>query len=70
MVPDFAFTDRDGVRHRIADFRNRGALLDFWATWCAPCRAEAPVLAEVHRRFSDKGFVLIGVNTEIGRAHV
>jgi thiol-disulfide isomerase/thioredoxin len=61
-APDFAFTDLDGGRHRLADFRGQVVLLDFWAVWCGPCRAEAPVIAEVYARFKPQGFMVIGIN--------
>jgi thiol-disulfide isomerase/thioredoxin len=62
MAPDFAFADLDDGRHRLSDFRGRVVLLDFWATWCGPCRAEAPMIAEVYERYKDRGFVVIGIN--------
>jgi thiol-disulfide isomerase/thioredoxin len=62
MAPDFAFADLEGGRHRLMDFRGRVALLVFWATWCGPCRAEAPAIADVYERYKDQGFMVIGVN--------
>jgi len=62
VAPDFTFTDLDGLRHQLADFRGRVVLLVFWATWCGPCRAEAPTIAEVYHQFKDQGFVVLGVN--------
>jgi thiol-disulfide isomerase/thioredoxin len=62
VAPDFAFVDLDGGRHRLADFRGRVVLLVFWATWCGPCRAEAPTIAEVYERYKNQGLVVIGMN--------
>jgi peroxiredoxin len=62
LAPDFAFTDLDGGRHRLADYRGKVLFLVFWATWCGPCRAEAPAIAEVYRRFKDQGLIVVGVN--------
>lgn len=45
------------------DLRGRAVILDFWATWCGPCQAEAPILNKVAERYKDKGLVVIGVNT-------
>lgn len=61
-APEFTFTDLDGVSHRLADFRGRVVLLVFWATWCGPCRVEAPAIAEVYQQFKDQGLVVIGMN--------
>jgi len=62
LAPDFAFTDLAGDAHRLVDFRGRVMLLVFWATWCGPCRTEAPAIGELYRRFKDQGLVVIGMN--------
>jgi thiol-disulfide isomerase/thioredoxin len=61
-APDFGFVDLDGRRHRLSEFRGQVVLLDFWAVWCGPCRAEAPVIGEVFARFKSQGFMVIGIN--------
>lgn len=49
---------------RLGDLRGSAVLLDFWATWCAPCRMEAPIVDRVARRWHDKGVVVVGVNED------
>jgi thiol-disulfide isomerase/thioredoxin len=49
---------------RLSDLRGRAVLLDFWATWCGPCRAEAPIVDRVSRRWRDRGVVVVGVDTD------
>jgi len=48
----------------LSELRGSAVLLDFWATWCAPCRAQAPIVDQVSRRWHDKGVVVVGVNTD------
>jgi len=47
----------------LADLKGKPVVLDFWATWCGPCRAEAPILNKIAQRFKEKGLVVVGVNT-------
>ncbi len=58
---EIAWTDLEGREWTRAELEGRVVLLDFWATWCAPCLAELPHLKQLHERYSDRGFVLLGV---------
>jgi len=49
----------------LSELRGSAVLLDFWATWCAPCRAQAPIVDQLSRRWHDKGVVVVGVNTDL-----
>jgi len=52
----------DGRRHRLADYRGRVVLVNFWATWCAPCRAEMPSIERLRRSLEGEPFVVLAVN--------
>ena len=61
-APDFALADLQGTRRALADHRGKVVLLDFWATWCGPCRREMPIIQQLHERYAKKGLVVYGVN--------
>lgn len=54
----------DGALLDLYDLRGRASVLVFWATWCMPCRAEAPIINEVSRRWHDRDVVVLGINTD------
>jgi thiol-disulfide isomerase/thioredoxin len=53
LAPDFEISDFDGVRHRLSDYRGKPAYVNFWATWCGPCREELPEIQELLDRHED-----------------
>ena len=63
-APDFTLRDLRGNQVSLSDFRGQPVILNFWATWCMPCRAEIPYLEALHRKYKDQGAVIIGANTE------
>lgn len=64
VAPDFELKDLEGKRVSFKDFKGKVVLLNFWATWCAPCRAEMPSLENLYRSFKGKGLVVIGVSVD------
>jgi peroxiredoxin len=63
----FETTDIDGKSISPADYKGKVVLLDFWATWCAPCRAEMPHVKEVYAKYNHKGFEIIGISMDNNR---
>jgi thiol-disulfide isomerase/thioredoxin len=61
---DFAVTDLAGTPLKLADMKGQVVLVDFWGTWCPPCRAEIPHLIELYNAHKDKGFNIVGLNRE------
>ena len=67
-APGFALPDMDGGAATLGDYTGRVLLLNFWATWCLPCRAEMPWFVEFETAFADEGFAVLGVSVdETGR---
>jgi thiol-disulfide isomerase/thioredoxin len=63
-VPDFRFVDFNGNSRALGDFRGKYLLLDFWGSWCPPCRAEIPHAKEAYSRFRSRGFEILGMDYE------
>jgi cytochrome c biogenesis protein CcmG/thiol:disulfide interchange protein DsbE len=61
-----AFTVRDmnGAEVRLADFTGKAILLNYWATWCGPCKVEIPAFVELYDQYKDQGLVILGVSTD------
>jgi peroxiredoxin len=63
-APDFTLAARDGGTFRLADLKGQVVMLNFWATWCGPCRQEMPLLEQLHGKYEPLGFTMVGVNVE------
>ena len=61
LAPEFSLTTLDGTTLRLTDLRGKVVILNFWATWCAPCREEMPLLEDFARKYADQ-VVVIGMN--------
>jgi len=65
-APDVVGTDPDGNTIRLGDFRGKVVFLNFWATWCIPCRLEMPAMERLYREFKERDFVILAVNVQEG----
>jgi cytochrome c biogenesis protein CcmG/thiol:disulfide interchange protein DsbE len=63
-APDFTLRDAGGKPLKLSDYRGKVVLLNFWATWCPPCKAEIPWFIEFQKTYKDKGFTVIGVSLD------
>lgn len=64
QAPDFAQNDVENKTVKLSDFRGKYVLLDFWASWCAPCRRENPNLKAAYVKYNNKGFEILGVSLD------
>lgn len=66
MAMDFTQNDPDGKAVKLSDFKGKYVLVDFWASWCGPCRQENPNVVEAFQKFKDKNFTVLGVSLDGG----
>lgn len=64
LAPDFTLPTLNGQDLRLSSYRGRVVLLDFWATWCDPCRAETPRFVELQKTYGDRGLQIIGISMD------
>lgn len=67
-APDFSQADPSGQLVQFSDLRGQYVLVDFWASWCPPCRAENPVLAQAYRQYKGRKFTILSVSLDHDRA--
>jgi peroxiredoxin len=63
-APEFTLKDANGQTVHLADYKGKVVLLDFWATWCGPCKVEIPWFIEFEQQFKDRGFAVLGVSMD------
>jgi peroxiredoxin len=63
-APQFTLTARGGRDVSLAQYRGQVVMINFWASWCGPCRQEMPLLESIYKRYNKLGFALLGVNVE------
>lgn len=64
LAPDFVLADQAGKTHRLSDYRGRRVLVNFWATWCAPCLREMPSLVQAQTKFSEHDSIILGIGMD------
>ncbi|WP_309043217.1 TlpA disulfide reductase family protein [Marinobacter sediminicola] len=66
-APDFTLESRTGDNIRLEDHRGEVVMLNFWASWCGPCRQEMPLMDDIYSRYQDLGFTILAVNVDENR---
>jgi thiol-disulfide isomerase/thioredoxin len=69
-APQWELKDLDGKPVKLSDFKGKVVILDFWATWCGPCRMEIPGFVDLQKKYGDQGLVVIGVSLDEGGPEV
>jgi thiol-disulfide isomerase/thioredoxin len=63
-LPTVELQDLSGKKIKLSEFSGKPLVLNLWATWCGPCRFEIPMLNDLHKKYSDKGLVIVGISTD------
>jgi peroxiredoxin len=63
-APDFTLKDLSGDNVSLGHYKGKVVLIDFWATWCAPCRISIPELVDLHKKYRGKGLVILGISMD------
>jgi thiol-disulfide isomerase/thioredoxin len=66
-APDFTVPDLEGKEFSLSSFKGQVVLLNFWATWCPPCRAEMPAMEELYQELKDEGFTILAISSRDSR---
>ncbi|KAA3611106.1 MAG: TlpA family protein disulfide reductase [Calditrichaeota bacterium] len=69
MAPAFTLQDVDGKKVSLADYKGKVVFLNFWATWCGPCRAEIPHFVELVDKYESEGFAILGISVDSPNDH-
>ena len=67
LAPDFVQSNSDNKKVALSDYRGKFVLLEFWGSWCGPCRDENPELVKIYKKFSKSGFEIVGVSVDVNR---
>lgn len=62
QAPGFTLLDMDGVKHQLSDYKGQPVIINFWATWCPPCRAEMPSMERAWNKIKDEGIAMLAIN--------